>query len=51
VTFTGLGEQLLLEHRATDRMAFARGAVAAALWLAGRPPGLYEMNDVISVKQ
>lgn len=51
VTFAGLGEQLLIEHRATDRMAFARGAVTAALWLAGRPRGLYEMSDVISEKQ
>jgi 4-hydroxy-tetrahydrodipicolinate reductase len=50
VSFAGLGEQLLLEHRATDRMAFARGAVAAALWLAGRSAGRYEMSDVLSVK-
>jgi 4-hydroxy-tetrahydrodipicolinate reductase len=48
VTFAGPGEQLVLEHRANDRMAFARGAVAAALWLAGRPAGRYEMGDVIS---
>ena len=47
VSFAGLGEQLILEHRASDRMTFARGAVAAALWLAGRPPARYEMSDVI----
>jgi 4-hydroxy-tetrahydrodipicolinate reductase len=51
VTFAGSGEQLVLEHRASDRLAFARGAVAAALWLAGRPAGLYQMGDVISAKQ
>ena len=51
VIFAGLGEQLVLEHRATDRMAFARGALAAAVWIAGRPAGRYEMADLISVKQ
>ncbi len=51
VLFAGLGEQLVLEHRASDRMAFARGAVTAALWLAGKPAGRYEMNDVGSGKQ
>jgi 4-hydroxy-tetrahydrodipicolinate reductase len=51
VTFAGAGEQLVLEHRVSDRLAFARGAVAAALWLAGRAAGRYEMRDVISAKQ
>ncbi len=50
VTFAGLGEQLVLEHRATDRMAFARGAVAAAAWLMGRAAGPYEMSDVVFKK-
>ena len=47
VSFAGLGEQLVLAHCATDRMAFARGAVSAALWLAGRAPGRYEMSDIL----
>lgn len=51
VLFAGLGEQLVLEHRASDRMAFARGAVTAAVWLAGRLPGRYEMSDVGAGKQ
>lgn len=51
VIFAGLGEQLVLEHRASDRMAFARGAIAAAVWIAGRPAGRYEMADVIDGKQ
>jgi len=51
VVFAGLGEQLVLEHRAADRMAFARGALSAALWLSGRPAGRYEMSDVGSGKQ
>lgn len=50
VRFAGNGEQLLLGHRATDRKIFARGALEAARWLAGRPPGRYEMAHVIGLK-
>jgi 4-hydroxy-tetrahydrodipicolinate reductase len=49
--FTGPGEQLALGHRASDRAIFARGALAAALWLASRPPGRYEMRDFIGFKR
>jgi 4-hydroxy-tetrahydrodipicolinate reductase len=45
--FAGEFERLELTHRALDRMAFARGALAAARWLAGRPPGLYVMDNVL----
>lgn len=48
VTFAGVGERIELTHRASDRMAFARGAVQAARWLVGRPPGLYSMQDVLA---
>jgi 4-hydroxy-tetrahydrodipicolinate reductase len=41
------GERLELTHRAQDRMVFARGALAAAAWLAGRPAGLYGMQNVL----
>ncbi len=47
VSFTGQGESLTLLHTVTDRMIFARGAVDAALWLQGRPAGLYGMDDVV----
>jgi 4-hydroxy-tetrahydrodipicolinate reductase len=47
VTFTGAGERLEFTHRATDRITFARGALRAAAWLIGRPPGLYSMKDVL----
>ena len=39
VTFAGTGERIELTHRASDRLAFARGAVQAARWLVGRPAG------------
>jgi 4-hydroxy-tetrahydrodipicolinate reductase len=50
VLFAGTGEQVSLSHRATDRAVFARGALRAALWLAGRPPGRYFMRDFIGLK-
>ena len=49
VTFAGIGERIELTHRASDRMAFARGAVAAAQWVRGRPAGLYSMQDVLGL--
>jgi 4-hydroxy-tetrahydrodipicolinate reductase len=47
VIFAGEEEVLTLSHSATDRGLFARGAVAAALWVKDRPPGLYDMQDVL----
>jgi 4-hydroxy-tetrahydrodipicolinate reductase len=47
VTFAAGGERLEITHRASDRMIFARGALQAAAWLVGRPPGLYGMQDVL----
>lgn len=49
VTFAGIGERIELTHRASDRMTFARGALRAAQWLLGRPPGLYSMQDVLGM--
>jgi len=50
VLFSGPGEQLSLSHRASERAIFARGALAAALWLQSRPPGRYVMGDVLNLK-
>jgi 4-hydroxy-tetrahydrodipicolinate reductase len=49
VTFAGTGERLELTHKASDRSLFARGAVKAALWLKGKPAGLYSMRDVLGL--
>jgi 4-hydroxy-tetrahydrodipicolinate reductase len=49
VMFAGEAERIELAHRATDRRIFARGAVRAARWLAGRPPGFYRMSDVLGL--
>lgn len=43
------GERLELTHRATDRRIFASGALRAARWLSGRPPGRYTMADVLGL--
>ena len=47
VMFLGPDERLILSHRAENRAIFARGALAAARFLRGRPAGLYSMRDVI----
>jgi 4-hydroxy-tetrahydrodipicolinate reductase len=49
VIFAGLGERLELSHKASDRRIYARGALRAALWAAGQPPGLYGMKDVLGL--
>jgi 4-hydroxy-tetrahydrodipicolinate reductase len=47
--FASATEHIALTHRAFDRRAFASGAVRAALWTAGKPPGLYSMMDVLGM--
>ena len=47
VIFAGPEERLILSHRAENRMIFARGALAAARFLVGKPAGIYSMHDVI----
>jgi 4-hydroxy-tetrahydrodipicolinate reductase len=49
VVFAGPGERVELAHHAEDRSGFARGALVAARWVAGRPPGLYSMLDVLGL--
>jgi 4-hydroxy-tetrahydrodipicolinate reductase len=49
VIFAGDGERLELGHRAESREIFAKGAVKAALWLAGKPAGRYTMSDVLGL--
>jgi len=51
VLFASDDEVLTLSHSAIDRSLFARGAVAAAAWVRNRPPGLYDMQDVLGFRQ
>jgi 4-hydroxy-tetrahydrodipicolinate reductase len=49
IIFSTLGESLELTHRSHTRDSYARGALLAAKFLAGRPPGRYSMNDVLGL--
>jgi 4-hydroxy-tetrahydrodipicolinate reductase len=49
IIFASEGERIELTHKASSRQIFARGAVRAALWAAGRKPGLYSMLDVLGL--
>lgn len=49
VSFFGPGESITLSHHASNRSLFAKGALRAALWLRGKPNGLYSMRDVLAL--
>jgi 4-hydroxy-tetrahydrodipicolinate reductase len=49
IVFAMLGEVVELSVRATSRDCYAQGALAAAKFLAGKPPGMYDMNDVLGL--
>ncbi len=48
--FGGLGERIEITHKASSRDTFARGALRAALWIADKKPGMYDMQDVLGLK-
>ena len=50
VMFAGLGERVEITHKASSRMTFAGGAVRAAEWITEHSPGLYDMQDVLNLK-
>jgi len=50
VLFAGEGERIEITHRASSRQLFARGAMRAAAWVAGRPAGLYGMQNVLGLQ-
>jgi 4-hydroxy-tetrahydrodipicolinate reductase len=50
VMYSTVGERLELTHKASSRDTFAGGAVRAARWLADKPAGLYDMQDVLGLK-
>ena len=47
--FAAGSEHISLTHRSFDRRVYATGAVRAALWLQGQPPGLYDMKHVLGM--
>ena len=48
--FSGDGERVEITHKASSRMAFAKGAIRAAKWLSGQDSGLFDMQDVLGLK-
>lgn len=50
VLFAANGERVELTHKASSRDTFANGALRAAAWIVGRPPGIYDMQDVLGLK-
>lgn len=50
VMFADEGERVEITHKATSRMTFANGAVRAAVWLKNQEKGLYDMQDVLALK-
>jgi len=50
VMFAGIGERVEITHKATSRMTFAKGAVRAAQWLMSKNKGLYDMQDVLGLR-
>lgn len=51
LVFGGVGERLEITHRAGSRKNFAMGAIRAAEWVAGKKSGLYDMQDVLSLRE
>ena len=50
VWFAADGERVEIAHKASSRMTFAKGAARAACWLGGRGPGLFDMQDVLGLR-
>ena len=46
-SFSFAGEEIEIKHKASSRLAFSRGAVSAAVWIVGRKPGCYGMDNVL----
>jgi 4-hydroxy-tetrahydrodipicolinate reductase len=50
VMFMADGERVEISHKASSRMSFGRGAVRAAVWVAAKDRGLFDMQDVLGLK-
>ncbi len=50
VMFTDTNERIEITHTASSRAIFAKGAVRAAIWLSGKKTGLFDMSDVLNLK-
>ncbi len=51
VMFAGTGERVEITHKASSRMTFANGAIRAAEWVMGKERGLFDMQDVLGLRE
>jgi 4-hydroxy-tetrahydrodipicolinate reductase len=50
VLFAGIGERIEISHKSSSRATYAQGSLRAARFVAGRAPGLYDMDDVLGLR-
>jgi 4-hydroxy-tetrahydrodipicolinate reductase len=50
VLFAGTGERIEITHRSSSRATYAQGSLRACRFLAGRAAGLYDMQDVLGLR-
>lgn len=50
VLFAGIGERIEISHKSSSRVTYAHGSLRAARFLAGKPTGLYDMQDVLGLR-
>ncbi len=50
VLFAGIGERIEISHKSSSRVTYAHGALRAARFLAGKPNGLFDMQDVLGLR-
>ncbi len=50
VLFAGIGERIEVSHKSSSRVTYAQGSLRAVRFLSGKPPGLYDMFDVLGLK-
>jgi 4-hydroxy-tetrahydrodipicolinate reductase len=50
VLFAGIGERIEVSHKSSSRVTYAQGSLRAVRFLAGKPPGLYDMYDVLGLR-
>ncbi len=48
--FAGIGERIEITHKASNRSLYAMGALQAAKWVVSQEPGLYDMQDVLGLR-
>ncbi len=50
VLFAAMGERVEITHKASSRMTFSKGSMRAAKWIMNKPNGLFDMQDVLSLR-